>query len=215
MTDQGNSITSLKLLHMNYQEKKFELPTLVDLSPESITGHLALYSGYVKNFNALMAAQEELLKDSEKNALALSEIVRRLSFEFDGMRMHEYYFSQWERGAQPITTGSALAEAINRQYGSFESFIGRVRGVALMRGVGWSVVYWDTQFGCFHIGWVSEQHQGHFATLPVILALDVWEHAFVAQYGTTGKAPYIDAFFKNLNWAVLEERFDKCANRRE
>lgn len=199
---------------MTYQEKKFELPTLIDLSPESITGHLALYSGYVKNFNALNASLEELLVDSEKNAHAISEIVRRLSFEFDGMRMHEYYFSQWEVGPQALSSESALSEAINRQYGSFEQFVLRVRGVGLMRGVGWAVVYWDRQYGCFHIGWVSQQHEGHFATLPIILALDVWEHAFVAQYGTTGKAPYIDAFFKNLNWLAIEGRFDRAASQK-
>lgn len=196
---------------MVYQPKSFELPTLIDLSPESVAGHLTLYQGYVKNFNALTELQEELLKDSAKNAVALSEVVRRFSFEFDGMRMHEYYFSQWEGAPQTLNPASGLSAAIARQFGSFEEFAARVRGVALMRGVGWAVVYWDPQFGCFHIGWVSEQHQGHFATLPVILALDMWEHSFVTQYGVTGKAPYIDAFFKNLNWSVMESRFDRAA----
>lgn len=198
---------------MQYQPKAFELPVLVELSPESVAGHLTLYEGYVKNFNALLALQEELRKDSEKNALALSEVVRRLSFEFDGMRLHEYYFSQWEGAPAPLDSRSGLAAAIDRQFGGFDQFVARVRGVALMRGVGWALVYWDRQFGCFHIGWVSEQHQGHFATLPIILALDMWEHSFVAQYGVTGKAPYIDAFFKNLNWGVLQARFDKYAEQ--
>jgi len=44
-------------------------------------------------------------------------------------------------------------------------------------------------------------------TLPIILALDVWEHAFLLDYGAQGKGKYIDAFFKNLNWGIIEERF--------
>lgn len=52
-----------------------------------------------------------------------------------------------------------------------------------------------------------KQPQGHFVTLPIILALDVWEHAFILDYGAQGKGKYIDAFFKNLNWDVMEKRY--------
>jgi Fe-Mn family superoxide dismutase len=67
-------------------------------------------------------------------------------------------------------------------------------------------VYHDTTTGQLHLGFAGEQHQGHFATLPIVLALDVWEHAFLLDYGATGKAKYIDAFFANLAWNVIESR---------
>ena len=76
-----------------------------------------------------------------------------------------------------------------------------------MRGPGWAILYYDTVAKQFQAGFVGEQHQGHFATLPIILALDVWEHAFLLDYGALGKTKYIDAFFKNLNWGVVEKRF--------
>ncbi|MEK7107270.1 MAG: Fe-Mn family superoxide dismutase [Patescibacteria group bacterium] len=65
----------------------------------------------------------------------------------------------------------------------------------------------DKEADAFLVGFTGEQHQGHFVTLPIILALDVWEHAFILDYGAQGKAKYIDAFFKNLNWDVMEKRF--------
>lgn len=196
---------------MVYQEKKFDLPTLQDLSKESVEAHLGLYVGYVKNFNALQAVQQELLKDPEKNAHALSEIVRRLAFEWNGMRLHEYYFSQWEQGPTPLITNEALGTAIAQQFGTYGSWEAQFKSIALMRGVGWAILYFDPTAGVFHNAWVGEHMQGHFATLPIILALDMWEHAFVAQYGTTGKKPYIDVCFKNYNWAVMERRFSDIA----
>lgn len=195
---------------MQYQEKKFEIPALIDISKESVDMHLGLYAGYVKNFNAIQDLLAEQMKDSEKNAHALSELVRRLSFEFDGMRLHEYYFQQWEEVPQPLTPSSALSSSLARQYGSVEEWQKQFCSIGMMRGPGWAILYFDKDAGTFHNTWVGEQHQGHFATLPIILALDVWEHAYIAQYGTQGKGKYIDAFFKNLNWSVMEQRFARA-----
>jgi len=195
---------------MEYQERKFLLPEMEGLSKNSIEAHLALYAGYVKNFNALMTAQEELLKYSEKNAHTLSEVVRRLPFEWDGMRLHEYYFSQWESGAKDMNTNGALAKQMETQFGSAEAWTHRIKGVASMRGPGWAILYFDPVAQQLHNVWVEQHHQGHFATLPIVLALDVWEHAFVADYGTAGRGKYIEACFKNYNWRVMEERFEKA-----
>ena len=192
---------------MEYQERKFNLPELDGLSKNSIDQHLSLYAGYVKNFNAISALVEELLKDPEKNSITIAELRRRHSFEFDGMKLHELYFSQFEGGPTPLTSSSAFAGAVTKHWGSTQSMLERVRQTGMMRGPGWSILYFNPESGMFHMGFVGEQHQGHFATLPIILALDVWEHAFVIDYGVAGKGKYIDAFFKNLNWSVLEERF--------
>lgn len=191
---------------MTYQEKKFDLPELEGISKKSVEEHLGLYAGYVKNFNAISAKLVEYAKeDTEKNAHALSELIRRRSFEFGGMRLHELYFAQFEGGSTPPTTSSALAEALKRDYQEyFEQYF---KAIGLMRGPGWALLYWDKEAGQFLAGFSGEQHQGHFVTLPIILALDVWEHAFILDYGAQGKGKYIDAFFKNLNWTVTEERF--------
>ena len=190
---------------MNYTPKTFNLPTLDGISQKSIDEHLGLYQGYVKNFNTLAKKLVEYAKDTEGNAHALSELIRRKSFEFDGMRLHELYFEQFENGAIALTPVSELGKALTIEY--HEYFVAYFKAIALMRGPGWAVLYYDPIGKQFQAGFVGEQHNGHFATLPIILALDVWEHAFLYDYGAQGKSSYIDAFFKNLNWATVEKRF--------
>ena len=168
---------------------------------------MGLYAGYVKNFNAIEALIATLMADSAANAHALSELVRRKSFEFGGMRLHELYFSQFEGPAANPDAESGLGSALVRQFGSIDAALEAVRQCALMRGPGWSLLYFDAEAGVFHVGFSGEQHQGHFATLPVLLALDVWEHTYILDYGAAGKAKYVDAFFKNVNWSVVETRF--------
>lgn len=194
---------------MNYEAKKFTLPSLEGISDESVKQHIGLYEGYVKNFNAISAMLPEYAKDSEKNAHALSELIRRRSFEFGGMRLHELYFPQFEGGPTALTEGSALAQALDKDYHKLEYFLAMFKAIGLMRGPGWAMLYYDKETKQFLTGFTGEQHQGHFVTLPVILALDVWEHAYILDQGAAGKEKYIDAFFKNLNWSVIEKRFDE------
>jgi Fe-Mn family superoxide dismutase len=190
---------------MDYTPKTFNLPELDGISKKSVEEHLGLYQGYVKNFNAISKKIIDYSADTEGNAHALSELVRRRSFEFDGMRLHELYFSQFEGGAKALDDNSPLGAQLKKEY--LEFFLPYFKAIALMRGPGWALLYWDPDGKQFLAGFSGEQHQGHFVTLPVILALDVWEHAFLLDYGALGKAKYIDAFFKNLNWSVIEKRF--------
>jgi len=192
---------------MSYTAKTFSIPELDGISAESVKQHIGLYEGYVKNFNAISALMPEYAKDSEKNAHALSELIRRRSFEFDGMRLHELYFAQFEGGAQALSPESALAQALAKEYQKPEHLEPYMKAIGNMRGPGWAMLYWDPVGGCFLAGFVGEQHQGHFATLPIVLALDVWEHSYILDNGASGKGKYLDAFFKNLNWGVVEKRF--------
>lgn len=192
---------------MHYQEKKFDIPALEGISKESVEQHLGLYAGYVKNFNAISALLPEYAQESEKNAHALAELIRRRSFEFGGMRLHEYYFPQFEGGAKALNPESPLAKALEKDYMKAEHVVPYLTAIGNMRGPGWAMLYWDPEAKQFLAGFTGEQHQGHFVTLPVILALDVWEHAYILDHGAAGKAKYIGAFFKNLNWKVVEDRF--------
>lgn len=188
-----------------YEPRTFTIPSLEGISDRSVQEHLGLYQGYVKNFNAISQKLVEYAKDTEGNAHALSELIRRKSFEFDGMRLHELYFEQFEGGAQPLDENSELGKAFATEYHSY--FVEYFKAIGTMRGPGWAILYYDPLGKQFQAGFAGEQHQGHFVTLPVILALDVWEHAFLLDHGAQGKGPYIDAFFKNLNWKTIEKRF--------
>ena len=196
---------------MEYTPKTFAIPQLDGISAKSIEEHIGLYQGYVKNFNAISKLMPEYTADMEKNGLALSEIIRRRSFEFGGMRLHELYFAQLEGGAAPLAQDSALSKQLAKEYkdpAHLEPYIKMIGG---MRGPGWALLYWDPEAEQFLAGFSGEQHMGHFATLPIVLALDVWEHAYLLDHGAAGKAKYLDAFFKNLNWKVIEDRFEALA----
>jgi len=199
------------LWYMKYEAKKFNLPELKGLSAEQIKVHLALYEGYVKNVNLIMETLKGYAaygdKASEGDKLAIAELRRRFAFEFDGMRMHEYYFSQFEgeKGGSPEST---LAKAAAEKYGSGENFLAHIKEVAGTRGIGWVVVYADTLGKTLHTTFVADHEVGQLAGCPIILALDLWEHAYMVDYKPAEKKSYIGAFFDNLNWTVIEERFD-------
>lgn len=193
-----------------YEAQKFDLPELKGLSPKQLEVHLKLYEGYVKFVNHLREVLADLRKDSEKNAYALGEVSRRFGFEFNGMRMHEYYFESMEKGASPLAEDSALAKALTEKYGSFEDFWAHFKNTGLMRGIGWSVLYHDPKANQPHVAWVGDHELGTLAGLPIILAIDMWEHAFMVDYVPAEKAKYIEAFASNINWKVSEERFLKA-----
>lgn len=199
---------------MTYTAKTFNLPTLKGISEKQVKVHLALYEGYVKHVNLIAetlkgyASYGDKATDGDK--LAIAELRRRFAFEFDGMRMHELYFAQLEAGSSELEAGSALAKAAAKKYGSGENFIAHIREVAGSRGIGWVVVYKDPVADTIHTTFVGDHEVGQLAGLPILLALDLWEHAYMVDYVPAEKKNYVDAFFSNLNWSVVEKRFDEA-----
>lgn len=196
---------------MEYTEQQFNLPTLVGISEDQIKVHLGLYAGYVKHVNLIREKIAEFENDKEKNGYIIAELRRRFSFEFDGMRMHEYYFEGLEGGFQEISEGD-LKKALDEKYGSFEDFIAHFKAVGMSRGIGWTVLYWDPKGRTPHVTWVGDHELGVLSGLPILIALDMWEHAFMVDYVPAEKAKYIDAFLSNLNWSVPETRFEKASS---
>lgn len=193
---------------MTYTPKTFDLSTLTGLSEKQIKVHLALYEGYVKHANLIMEKIKTLKdSDAEGNAYLVSELRRRFAFEFDGMRMHEYYFEQFEGGQTSLTTAGALAKAAEEKYGE-QGLVAHVKEVAGSRGIGWVVVYADPNANTIHTVFINDHEIGQLAGLPILLALDMWEHAYMVDYIPTEKKNYVDAFFANLNWGVIEKRFE-------
>ncbi|MDO8471115.1 MAG: Fe-Mn family superoxide dismutase [bacterium] len=170
-----------------FEERKFNIPKLNGISEKTIEEHLKLYSGYVKNINAM-------LEEKEYN--------RRFSFEFDGMRNHEVYFAHFEGGPQTLPSESALAKA--------GLDLERFQTIALTRGIGWAIVYYDPHTKRLLNAWVDEHHLGQLVGLSPILVLDMWEHAYFIDYTPTEKKKYIEAFFENLNWNNVEQNFVKA-----
>ncbi len=191
----------------NYQEQKFNIPKLKGISEKSIEEHLKLYAGYVKHTNLILEKITELNEDSEKNMYLIGELRRRLGFEFDGMRNHEYYFRSFEGGSTPLAENSPLKKQIGNSFGGFENWLKEFKQTAATRGIGWAMLYFDPQTKRLLNAWIDEQHLGHLTGLSPVLALDMWEHSYVFDYQPSGKKQYIEDFFENLNWQVIEANF--------
>ncbi len=179
---------------------------------KNLEEHLKLYAGYVKHTNLILEKIVELKKDAETNAYTLGEINRRFGFEYNGMRNHEVYFNALEGGAKSISDSGKLHKMITETWGSFDLWLAEFKAIALTRGIGWSMLYYDRKDDRLLNAWVDEQHLGQLQDCALILALDMWEHSYVADYQPSGKKQYVEDFFKNVNWKFIEMNLEYAHN---
>ena len=199
---------------MKFEELKFNIGPLKGISAKNIEEHLKLYAGYVKNTNLILEKIPEYEGYAKEDTFApyvVSEIGRRFSFEFNGMRNHEYYFKSLEGGVKPLSSGSKLKTAIEKQAPSFDTWLAGFKMLAMTRGIGWAVLGYDKKTEQLVPIWIDEQHLGQLNGVEWVLGIDMWEHAFVYDYPTSEKKKYVEAFFDNLNWEVIEENFQKAS----
>jgi Fe-Mn family superoxide dismutase len=190
--------------------KAAEYPGLYKLpgfSSQLIASHIKLYQGYVNNTNAMAEKLAALLADGKEKTPEYAELKRRFGWEFDGMRLHELYFGNMA-GPVPPKKNDLIYKRIQENFGSFDAWRTDFTGTGLMRGIGWVVLYQDTQSGRLFNAWINEHDGGHLAGCTPLLVMDVFEHAYITDYGLE-RAKYIEAFLSVVNWETVEERFSK------
>ena len=174
------------------------------LSDTLLKNHFTLYQGYVTNTNKLVDTLSQMVKEGKAGTPEYAELKRRFGWEFNGMRLHEYYFENLG-GKGAIDKSGKLAKKIAEDFGSYEDWEKDFKGVGAMRGIGWAILYQDSQSGKLFNCWINEHDVGHPAGCTPILILDVFEHAFMIDYGLK-RADYIAAYFKNIDWKAAEGR---------
>jgi len=190
---------------MAFQGKDYNrLLGMEGFSDTLLKNHFTLYQGYVTNTNKMMEGLNQLLKEGKTGTPEYAEFKRRLGWEFNGMRLHEYYFENLG-GKGGISKSGKLYQKLVESFGSYEAWEKDFKATGSMRGIGWAVLYQDVLSGMFINFWINEHDVGHPAGGMPILIMDVFEHAFMIDYGLK-RADYIEAFFKNINWAELEKR---------
>jgi Fe-Mn family superoxide dismutase len=195
---------------MKYEVKNFEhLLGLKGFSDNSLKTHFALYQGYVNNTNKLRDELQTLAKEEKLDSVEHAELKRRLGWEFNGMRLHEYYFGALSKESKPLSESSALYKKIEKDFGSFGDWNKMFRAVASQRGIGWAILYYDVKGDQLLDFWINEHDTGHPAGCVPLLNLDVFEHAFMLDYGTK-RADYIEAFMNAVDWKEVSKRFDSA-----
>jgi Fe-Mn family superoxide dismutase len=193
---------------MKYQVRTELKPKKLDgISADQIDQHWKLYEGYVKNVNLLVAHAAGLAKKGDYGP-EFAEIKRRLGFEYDGMILHEHYFSVL-KGGTGGKPGKRLLSLIERDFGTFQAWKAEFTETGKMRGVGWAILYFDPRQGFLSNNWISLHEGGHPAGFVPLLVMDVWEHAYMVDWGAAGRGDYISAFFDNLDWAHVERTLDE------
>lgn len=191
---------------MKYQPKDFSsLLGMKGFSDKLLKDHFGLYQGYVAHTNELLEKLAKLAENGKLRSVEHSELRRRLGWEFDGMRLHELYFGNLGGKGKAPVRGSEAQKAIESSFGSFDRWSEEFKATGSLRGVGWAILYLDADGDRLLNLWIGEHDTGHPAGCSPILVMDVWEHAFMTDYGTD-RGSYIEAFMENIDWKEIEKR---------
>jgi Fe-Mn family superoxide dismutase len=198
------------LATQSYRPKSFNLSGLTGISDKTLETHFKLYEGYVQETNRLTERIQDFLRDGkvdQEEMPAYAELTRRLGFEYNGMILHEYYFGNLTRKAtgEPERS-STFRTAAGESCGSYEIWKADFASIGKMRGVGWAICYQNPANGRLSNHWITLHEIGNVAGFTPILVMDVWEHAFMFDYKPAERGKYIEAFFANVDWAIIEQR---------
>lgn len=187
-----------------YEAKNYEhLLGLKGFSDGLLQNHFGLYEGYVKNTNLLL----ERLKSLSLGTPEYSETQRRFGWEWNGMRLHELYFGNLTKES----TGNieeTLLEKIQKSFGSLEDFKKNFIGIGSMRGIGWVALVYDEKVDALFNVWINEHDGGHLVGVTPLLIMDVFEHAFILDYGMK-RLEYIESFMKAIDWEIVGKRLSE------
>ena len=190
----------------NFSDKIFSMR---GISPKIIEEHLKLYQGYVTKCNeitnALLDLTDEDYKDSNASYSKVRELKVALSFVKAGMYLHEIYFGHLGGDGIILNDNTLLLNQINKDFGSYGAWLTDFKATGKLAR-GWAHLVWEAkeQRLCNVLGDAHNSY-AYWGATP-ILSMDVYEHAYFMDYGVN-RVGYIDAFFDNLDWPVVENNF--------
>ena len=191
---------------MTYTAQNFDhLLGTPGFSEQLLKNHFTLYQGYVTNTNKLFDTMMQMMKEGKAATPEFAELKRRFGWEFNGMRLHELYFANMAIGGKKINQNSAIGKLMTEQFGSYEQWETAFKAVGAMRGIGWVVLAYDPVGKKLFNLWINEHDGGHLAGTEPLLIMDVFEHAFMIDYGLK-RIDYVSAFFNAIDWSVVEKR---------
>jgi len=189
-----------------YEAKDFKhLLGTQGFSDNLLNTHFGLYEGYVKNTNTLAERLKTLLDEDKAGPGEYAELKRRFGWEFNGMRLHELYFGNMANGGTQYNDSSEIAKKIETSFGSHDAWAKDFTATGALRGIGWAILAHDKEADKLFNVWINEHDVGHLAGATPLLVMDVFEHAFVLDYGMK-RAEYIESFMKAVDWKVVNDR---------
>ena len=192
---------------MTYDAKNFEkLLGTPGFSDALLRNHFTLYQGYVTNTNKVAEALGTMARDGKMATPEFAELKRRFGWEWNGMRLHELYFGNMTKGGKPLDPQAPVATKLAMDFGTVALWEKEFKATGTMRGIGWVILAYDRVAGRLFNTWINEHDVGHLAGAEPLLVMDVFEHAFMLDYGLK-RVDYIDAFFASIHWDEVATRF--------
>ncbi len=185
---------------------------LEGLSEKLIVSHYENnYGGAVKRLNAI-CDQLAGIDPASAPVFVINGLKREQLIAMNSMILHELYFNGLGAGDGP---GSALSEAIKRDFGTVERWRNEfvAMGKALGGGSGWVLLTYSHRDRQLVNQWAAD-HTHAVAGATPILALDMYEHSYHMDYGAKAAA-YVDAYMENINWASAAKLHAQCARPKE
>lgn len=193
---------------MSYYAKKFDhLLDIKNFSEQAMKNHLALYQGYITNTNKLDEVLKSMLGSEKISSPEFSEIKRRYGWEANGIRLHELYFENITNNPKPLENDSVFALKVKQCFGTIENWEKDFKATAVMRGIGWAITCYDSINDQIINAWINEHNSGYIAGAISLLVLDMFEHAYMLDYGVK-KTDYIDNFIKIVDWNAVNSRIN-------
>ncbi|MEK9147833.1 MAG: Fe-Mn family superoxide dismutase [Patescibacteria group bacterium] len=189
------------------EQKPLKYKTLDGLSEKQLKEHHdILYAGYVRKWNEI----QEKLKTIDRSAAnatysEFGELKREETFALNGAKLHEGYFDNMvEGGNEP---SGILTQWIGEDFGSYEKWLEDFKALGLAAR-GWVILAMDLDDGRLSNYLCDSHNQGGVWNAVALLIMDVYEHAYFLDYAT-GRKAYIEAFFKNIDWAFVDQVVSK------
>ncbi|MGF1573681.1 MAG: superoxide dismutase [Sumerlaeia bacterium] len=173
--------------------------------------HSKHHAGYVGGLNAAVSALEEMRKSGDFSLI--DHWSERLAFNGGGHFLHTLFWESMKPNATEeeakTNLKGALAEAITRDFGSYEAFKAHFSAAAKgVQGSGWGLLAVQISTGKLQIFQAQNQHLNtQFGMIP-LLGIDVWEHAYYLNY-QNNRGTYVDNWYSVLDWRAIGERYDK------
>ena len=194
------STLAFKFEEIKPRELRPEVYELDGISRASVEAHYKLYQGYVNKRNEILGKLAEVdLGAANQVYSELRALKVDLTFAVGGIKNHELYFAHLGGGGGDPT--GAFSALVKRDFGSIEAWRADLKATGLAgRGWAWAAYDWDEGHLFNYIG--DAQNTFPVWNATPLVALDVYEHAYFLDY-QTDRASYIDAFFDNLDWDVV------------
>jgi len=183
---------------------------LKGISNEQIEPHFeAHYKGYVTKYNEIQEKLADLnFSDRSKanqNYSEYRELKVEEAFNYMGVVLHELYFGHLGAKGQP---SEAFKKKVEEDFGSWDACVQELKaaGIAFR---GWAVLGLDIFSGRLVVNGLDAHNLYNFTGLIPLIILDTYEHAYYVDYKNK-RPPYIEAFLENINWDVVNERFEKA-----